>query len=268
MNLNGSRVLLTGAAGGIGSAIAEQLAAKGARLALLGRTAAELNRLSELLSAEHPAAEVHVVAVDLLDAAAREHAVAQASGLLGGIDLLINCAGLMSFRPFADEDPEVLERIVQLNLVAPMRLIRQVLPAMLARGSGRIVNVGSTFGSIGFAWFAAYSASKFGLRGLSESLRRELEGSGVGVTYVAPRAVKTPLNTDAVYRMARATKMPMDDPSWVAQRTIAAIEKDAKDVYLGFPEKFFARLNSFVPRVVDGGLRKQNAVMAPFARDH
>lgn len=268
MNLNESRVMLTGAAGGIGSAIAGQLAAKGARLALVARTSTELDQQHALLSGELPEVEIHAVAADLLDAQARKHAVAQASAMLGGVDVLINCAGLMSFRPFADEDPDVLERIVQLNLVAPMQLTRQVLPAMLERGSGRIVNVGSTFGSIGFAWFAAYSASKFGLRGLSESLRRELEGSGVGVTYVAPRAVKTPLNTDAVYRMAQATRMNMDDPAWVAQRTVAAIENDAKDVYLGFPEKFFARLNSFLPRIVDGGLRKQNAVMAPFARDH
>ncbi|MCB1789006.1 MAG: SDR family NAD(P)-dependent oxidoreductase, partial [Gammaproteobacteria bacterium] len=165
------------------------------------------------------------------------------------------------------EDPAVLARLMQVNLVAPTLLIRAVLPDMLARGSGRIVNVGSTFGSIGFAWFAAYSASKFGLRGLSEALRRELDGSGVGVTYVAPRAVKTPLNSDAVYRMAEATGMNMDEPQWVAQRIVEAIEDDAKDVYLGFPEKLFARLNGFLPRLVDGGLRKQNRVMAPFARD-
>ena len=75
-----------------------------------------------------------------------------------------------------------------------MLLVRQLLPEMVARGDGRIVNVGSTFGSIGFAWFAAYSASKFGLRGFSEALRRELDGTGVTVTYVAPRAVK-PLST-------------------------------------------------------------------------
>lgn len=268
MNLKGCRVLLTGAAGGIGSAIAQQLAEKGARLALLDRSATKGSRQRDALSAQYPGLEVHTVAVDLLDGPACRQAIAEADRTLGGIDMLINCAGLMSFRPFAEEDPEVLERIVQLNLVAPMRLIREVLPRMIERGSGRVVNVGSTFGSIGFAWFAAYSASKFGLRGLSESLRRELEGSGVGVTYVAPRAVKTPLNTDAVYRMAQATKMNMDEPAWVARKTVEAIEKDAKDVYLGFPEKFFARLNSFLPRLVDGGLRKQNAVMAPFARNH
>lgn len=263
MKLQGTRVLLTGAGGGIGSAIAEQLAAKGADLGLLGRNQAELQPLLQGLRGD--AAMVTGVGADLLNADQRTQAVEQVRHTLGGIDLLINCAGLMSFRPFADEDPDALERIVQLNLVTPMLLTRQVLPEMLVRGSGRIVNVGSTFGSIGFAWFAAYSASKFGLRGLSEALRRELEGSGVGVTYVAPRAVRTKLNSDAVYRMAEATRMNMDDPSWVAAQIVAAIERDAKDVYLGFPEKLFARLNGFVPRLIDGGLRRQNRVMRPFA---
>lgn len=265
MKLEGTRVLLTGAAGGIGSALAEQLLERGASLALIGRTEEELETLMERLRSS--GGTVHAASADLLDPAARERAVNQLSELLGGVDLLINCAGLLSFRPFAEEEPAVLERIVQLNLVTPMLLVRQLLPAMLERGSGRIVNVGSTFGSIGFAWFAAYSASKFGLRGFSESLRRELDGTGVGVTYVAPRAVKTSLNTGAVYRMAKATKMNMDDPAWVAARIVASIEADAKDVYLGFPEKIFARLNSFLPRLVDGGLRKQNQIMEPFARD-
>jgi len=265
MKLQGTRVLLTGAAGGIGSALAEQLLARGARVGLIERTEAELKTLLARLQAS--GGEVHAVSADLLDPAAREQAVSQLHGLLDGVDLLINCAGLLSFRPFAEEDPAVLERIVQLNLVTPMLLVRQLLPGMLERGSGRIVNVGSTFGSIGFAWFAAYSASKFGLRGLSESLRRELEGTGVGITYVAPRAVKTSLNTGAVYRMAEATKMNMDEPEWVAFKVLEAIEADAKDVYLGFPEKLFARLNGFLPRLVDGGLRKQNQIMEPFARD-
>jgi short-subunit dehydrogenase len=267
MQLKDARILLTGANGGIGSALADRLAAEGATLALFdrGRDAAEAT--CEHLRATYPGTIAHAFGVDLLDHTSRVSAVAEAEDCMGGIDVLINCAGLMSFRPFAEEDPVKLERVMQLNLVVPALLVRQVLPPMLTRGSGRVVNVGSTFGSIGFAWFTAYSASKFGLRGLSESLRRELDGSGVGVTYVAPRAVKTPLNTDAVYRMAKVTKMRMDDPVWVAQRIVEAIEYDRKDVYLGFPEKFFARLNSFLPRLVDGGLRKQNALMAPFARE-
>lgn len=267
MKLQNARVLLTGANGGIGSALADCLAAKGAALALFGRNESDVKETCKRLKNAYPGSTAHAFGVDLFDHMAREAAVIDAMARLDGIDVLINCAGLMSFRPFADEDPAVLERVMQLNFVVPTLLVRQVLPSMLARGSGRIVNVGSTFGSIGFAWFATYSASKFGLRGLSEALRRELDSTGVGVTYVAPRAVKTPLNTDAVYRMAKVTKMHMDDPRRVAQRTVEAIERDAKDVYLGFPEKFFARLNSFLPRLVDGGLRKQNQLMAPFARE-
>lgn len=265
MKIQNQRVVLTGAAGGIGSAIAEKLSAKGANLALLGRTDDELGSVIEQLQSNGRTARG--IAVDLLDRDAREQAINEAYQHLGGIDMLINCAGLMSFRPFAEEDPELMARIIQLNLTVPMMAIRQVLPQMLKQGSGHIVNIGSTFGSIGFAWFAAYSASKFGLRGFSEALRRELDGTGVNLTYVAPRAVKTKLNTAAVYRMAEATKMNMDDPAWVAEKTVQAIEADAKDVFLGFPEKFFARLNSILPRLVDGGLRKQNQVMAGFARD-
>lgn len=264
MQLQDSRVLLTGAGGGIGSALAHALAARGARLALLGRDAAELKTLAAGLAGDVPATTLDA---DLLDADARHRAVAEARRCLGGIDIVINCAGTMSFRPLVDEDPAVLARILRLNLEAPLLLVREILPEMLARGSGRIVNVGSTFGSIGFAWFAAYSASKFGVRGLSEALRRELEGSGVGVTYVAPRAVRTRFNSEAIYRMAQATGMRIDDPGRVAGQIVAAIERDAKDVYLGFPEKFFARLNGLLPRLVDGGLRRQNRLMAPFARN-
>jgi len=169
----------------------------------------------------------------------------------------VNCAGMLSFAPFEQTDPDLLQAILQVNLMTPMRLMHGLLPQMKAAGQGHFVNVGSTFGSIGFGFFAAYSASKFGLRGLSEALRRELEGTGVKVTYVAPRAVKTPLNSDKVYTFAKKTKMNMDEPTWVAEQVVSAMQQNKKDVYLGFPEKLFARLNSFLPRLVDGGLRDQ-----------
>ncbi len=126
--------------------------------------------------------------------------------------------------------------------------------------------MGSTFGSIAFACFASYSASKFALRGFSEALRREVKGTGVSVNYIAPRAIKTPFNTEAVYKMAKVVGMNMDEPKWVAEKIVQSIKKEAKDVYLGFPEKLFVRINAILPRVVDKALAKQNKQMAEFAR--
>ncbi len=265
MKLEETRVILTGAGGGIGSELALRLASQGARLALMDRSEAALQQTVDRIHASAP--RPLMFAVDLLDTAQRTAAVEQATRQLGGVDLLLNNAGLLSFRPFAEEDAEVISRIVQLNTLVPMQLARQLLPAMLERGSGRIVNVGSTFGTIAFAWFAAYSASKFGLRGFSEALRRELENTGVGVTYVAPRAVKTKLNSSAIYRMAEATKMNMDEPEWVADRIVSAIRKDAKEVYFGFPESLFVRINALWPRLVDAATKKQNQIMMAFAKE-
>lgn len=138
-----------------------------------------------------------------------------------------------------------------------MQLARAVLPQMIAQGGGRIVNVGSMFGSIGFPGFAVYSASKFALRGFSQAMRRELAGTGVGVTYISPRAVKTPLNPEVVNLMAERGMMRMDDAQWVAAEIVRAIEKERNEAYFGFPEKLFARINAVLPGVVDQGIAKQ-----------
>jgi short-subunit dehydrogenase len=265
MKLESARVILTGAGGGIGSELATRLAAQGARLALLGRNEQALQQTREQMDDSSPSPLL--LTVDLLDTEARCAAVDEAMGKLGGVDILINNAGLLSFRPFAEEESEMINRIIQLNTLVPMQLTRQVVQFMIDQGRGRIVNVGSTFGSIAFAWFAAYSASKFGLRGFSEALRRELAHTGVGVTYAAPRAVKTKMNTSSVYRMAETVKMNMDEPGWVAHSIVEAIRKDRKDIYLGFPESLFVRINALLPRMVDGALKKQNHKMMAFAKE-
>lgn len=265
MQVQNKNIVITGAAGGIGSEISRQLAAQGATLVLLDRDGEALEQLAAEI--EQAGGRSIAVAVDLLDEQARACLSERIAGQVSQVDVLINAAGIMSFSAFADEDPPVIERIMQLNTVVPMLLTRQFLAAMLDRGDGRIVNIGSTFGSIAFAWFAAYSASKFALRGFSEALRRELAGSGVTVSYIAPRAVKTPFNTEAVYKMAKLTGMNMDEPSWVAQQVMQSIRNDAKDVYLGFPEKLFVRINAILPRLVDKALYKQNRQVENFARE-
>ncbi len=264
MNLKNCRVLITGASGGIGRHIATELAQKGARLSLVSLRHEELLEQQAMLK-EAGYTDVHIVSADLTTADGRQRAAEETRNTLGGIDLLINNAGVVDFHEFSNQDPAMIDRIYQINLIAPIQMAREVLPGMLEQGSGKIVNVGSTFGSIGFAYFTAYSGSKFGLRGFSESLRREIDGSGVDLCYVAPRAVKTPANSDAVYHMAEATNMNMDEPDEVARFIVESIIKDKSNAYYGWPEKLFVRINALLPGLVDGALRKQNRVMAQFA---
>jgi len=260
MEIKDKRLVLTGAAGGIGAKLAQALAARGARLLLVDRDEAALTKVAEGLDG------AQIVAGDLSTCDGCQQVATTALDLLGGIDLLINLAGLNSFRNYEDEQAAAIERLIHVNLLAPMLLTHAFLPTMLAQKSGRIVNIGSTFGSIGFAWFSAYSASKFGLRGFSEALRREIADSGVRVSYVAPRAVKTPMNDDAVMKMGAATGMNMDPPETVVARIVDAIDDDHKDTYIGFPESLFVRINVILPRLVDMMLAKQNRIARKFAR--
>lgn len=264
MKLENKKIVITGASGGIASEVAKKLANQKNELVLVGRNEVELNKLAEQINKNDGKATI--VVADLLNSEMRDNLGQQIVDQVGRIDVLINAAGMMSFRTFAEEDAIKVEQIMQLNSIVPMLLTRQLLPAMIETGAGKIVNVGSTFGSIAFACFASYSASKFALRGFSEALRRELKGTGVSVSYIAPRAVKTPFNNKAVYKMAEVTGMNMDDPQWVAEQIVKSINKDTKDVYLGFPEKLFVRINAILPRLVDKSLAKQNNQMAEFSR--
>lgn len=135
---------------------------------------------------------------------------------------------------------------------------------MLARGDGQIVNIGSTFGRLAFPGHSAYSAAKHGLRGWSEALRRELAGTGVAVTYVAPRATRTPLNDARVDALNAALKTRVDEPGAVAPRIVRAIARRRAEVQLGWPERLLVRLNALFPRLVDRGL----AARLPLIRRH
>jgi short-subunit dehydrogenase len=263
MKLSGQRILLTGAGGGIGSQVALALAEKGAELLLVDCDAQKLSRLQQKMEAR--GSKAHVISCDLAANGASQQLAEQAIASLDGVDVLVNCAGVSIFESFADGTRDQMETLWRVNVLAPMQLTQSLLPQMLARGHGRIVNVGSIFGSIGFAWFSAYSASKFAMRGFSEALRRELDGTGVGVTYVAPRYTKTPFNDGAVNRMAQAVGMNSDEPLVVAQHVVRAIEQDKQDYYIGWPECLFVRINAILPRLVDGALRKQNQQARSFA---
>jgi short-subunit dehydrogenase len=239
MRFKDQRIAVTGGAGEIGARIVERVLAEGAAVTVLDRV-------------PPPTSGAGHIACDLADPAGLE---ALAIALAGADwDILINLAGVQYFGPMEGETPESLRRTLAINLLAPMRLAQAVAPGMRARGRGQIVNIGSIFGSINFAHFASYSSSKAGLRAFSQALRRELAGSGVAVTYIAPRAVKTAFNTAKVMQFAALTKMAMDDPDLVATRIVDAVAARRRDVYLGFPEAFFVRLNALFPALVDRAL--------------
>jgi short-subunit dehydrogenase len=184
--------------------------------------------------------------------------IERAADELGAVDILINSAGLSSFGALAEEEASKIRRLVEVNLTAAMLLAREALPGMMQRASGHIVNVGSGFGSIAFPRFAVYSATKFALRGFSEALRRELAGSGIAVTYVAPRTTDTAMNTQAMREFVARTGAAMDPPEAVARVIADAIEQGRREVYIGWPERFFARVNAIAPGLVDRSLAAGN----------
>jgi short-subunit dehydrogenase len=263
MKLADSTVLVTGAYGGIGAAIARELARRSAALVLTGRDADRLASLATELRAL--GAQVRCIACDLADPGEAKALITEALRQAGSIDAVVNCAGIQQFGFFSEEAASDTERQFQVNTVAPIALIAAVLPHMLKRRSGLVVNVGSIFGSIAFPCFATYSASKFALRGFSEALRRELAGSGVTVTYVAPRFTRTPFNGAAATRMAEALGMAQDEPASVALSVVDEMARGGADRYLGWPEKFFVRLNALFPRLVDKALTRQRDQMRPYA---
>lgn len=263
MRIEESCIVLTGASGGIGRAAARALAKKGARLFLCARDETALNILCDDLRAL--GAQATAVIADFNDRDAAASAIAGVIAHAGRIDMLINCAGTSHFGVFEETPDEEMERMLRINVLAPMRLMRAAIPYMKQRRAGLIVNVGSIFGSIAFPCFAAYSATKFALRGLSEAIRRELHGSGVGVLYFAPRYTRTALNAGAVSEMAQAVAMNQDEPESVAQALVAALERNLSERYLGWPEKLFVRINAWFPRVVDAALRRQTQQMLPYA---
>ena len=261
MELERKHVILTGAGGGIGRCLTGQLAAQDCRLLLVDRELHGLETLRSELNRDDQ--DCRLLAADITTAAGRQEIISTATHHFEKIDLLINLAGTMHFGSFKAEDEHTTELLFAVNVLAPMQLSRAVLPLM-PPGS-RIVNIGSIFGSIAFAYFTSYSATKFALRGFSEALRRELTDSGIGVTYIAPRATRTPFNNQAVYDMSDRVKMNFDSPEHVAAQIVSAIRADAKEKYLGRPESLFVRLNSLLPRLVDRALRKQNRMTRDFA---
>jgi short-subunit dehydrogenase len=253
------RALITGASGGIGRALAKELHGRGASVLLVGRDAQALASAAQELGGQ--SARVDWCAADLATGEGRARMVEVASRWGGGINVLVNNAGLGDFGMLDELDDAAIERLFAINAIAPMQLTRALLPQLRSQPAAAILNIGSVFGSLGYPGFTAYSATKFALRGFTEALRRELADSKIGVHYFAPRATKTGMNASAVDRMNVELKVAMDPPVQVAAAACSMLEAGKASAVFGWPEKLFVRINALLPGVVDGSLRKQLPVI-------
>ncbi len=250
MKIEDSKVLLTGATGGIGQAIARALHARGAQLILTGRRADVLDKLQEELGGDH-----RQLPVDLCDA----ESAAGLADIAGGVDVLVANAALPASGPVEGFTAEQVDRALDVNLRVPIQLARALVPGMVERGHGQLVFISSLSGKVGTSGSALYSATKFGLRGLAQGMREDLHGTGVGVTVVNPGFVR-----DAGMFAESGAVLPKfvgtTTPEKVAEAVIAGIEQDRGEIDVApLGVRVGTRFGMFAPEISSKVQRKLGA---------
>ena len=223
MDLRGTHILLTGASSGIGEALALALAERGARLTLVARREQRLNEVAAACAGD----EHHVISADLSDLDRVQPIVDEATQTLGPIDVLVNNAGVQIVRRMELTSVEDAEWLMRIDTLAPFRLIQAVLPQMLERQSGAIVNIASLAALAPTSGMFYYNAAKAALAGGSESLYGEVRDRGVHVCTVYPGPVETDMATAAIEKFDKdPTKMmPVGTTTVLARKVVRCIEK-------------------------------------------
>jgi short-subunit dehydrogenase len=245
--------MITGASRGIGSHIAQALADEGMQLILIARPSSELEQVAEGL--QQRGAWVRVLPADLSQAEALEPLARRAIELTGGIDVLVNNAATACFLPFHRYQPEDLERELFVNLTAPLLLTRFVLPQMIARRDGHIVNVSSLAGEFPIAYLASYSAAKAGMASCARALRQELAGTGVSASAVLPGVVRDEGMIHDFERksgFATAGSAGGCTAQEVAQGVVHAIRRDLPDIVIDrWGTRMLLALLRLMPRMME-----------------
>jgi short-subunit dehydrogenase len=250
-DIAGLRILITGASQGIGRALALEAARQGARVLAAARSAdllAELER--EASAAGHP---LFTVLADVTDAAGRQKMVDEAQRHLGGLDVLVNNAGIGATGHFADASPDRLRKIFEVNFFGLTETTRVCLPLLKQGNRPAILNISSIAGRRGIPARSEYSASKFAVQGFSEALRAELAKDGIDVLLVNPGLTQTNFSRNMLEQKA---KIRMDHlrgmtSERVAELTLAALARGKNEVTLTFKGWLLVLVSRFFPWVVD-----------------
>jgi short-subunit dehydrogenase len=222
--VDGAVCLVTGASSGIGRAAALRLSQLGARVVAQGRDARALEAVAALTSGP-------VVRADLREAEEGDRVAREALEAFGRVDVLVNNAGEGWFGPFVEMELGRAAELVAVNLLGPIRLTRALLPHMLERGSGHVVNVASIAGHVGVRGESVYAATKAALIGFTESLRYELAGTGVGVSLVTPGVIDTAFfeRRGTPYHRRRPRPIP---PERVAEAVVRVVQRNKAEVFV------------------------------------
>ena len=244
----GRSVLVTGASSGIGADLARQFAGQGARVALVARRRERLEALAaEITQAGYP--EPVVIEADLCTDGASTKVVAQATTALGPIEVLVNNAGVGYAGAFADLEPKQIGQMLDLNIRALLRLTHLVLPEMLQRRQGWIMNVASVVGHVPFACMPVYAPSKSFVVAFTDALWAQTRRTGVTVTCLAPGTTRTEFFDHREWTGVREALMKMSmSPERVARIGIRALSKGRRSAVCGWSNATFVLLMKLVPR--------------------
>jgi 3-dehydrosphinganine reductase len=274
----GKRALITGGSSGIGKALAEQLLERGAHVCLVARGQARLEQARAELQVKRrdESQTIACVALDVGDRQAVEAAAPELLAALGGVDLLINNAGITHPAALLDTPPELFDEIMRVNYLGTVHVTRALLPSMIEAGGGQIAIVSSLAGLIGIYGYTAYSASKFALAGFAECLRQELLIHGIGVSVAFPPDTDTPMLADEnrikpAQTQALAGNVAVLRPEFVARTILVGLARRRHWIIPGFESKF----TSFVARrfpaltrwVLDAQLRRFERRRLPVGRE-
>jgi len=250
-SIPGIRAIVTGVSSGIGRELVLQLTQQGAHVVGIARRAERLEALAE--SCASMPGKFHYVAGDVTDAAVRAAALAKAKEAYGGLDLLINNAGIGAMGPFDTADPARLRRVFEVNFFAPLEFIREALPELKAGRQPMVVNVASTLGHVGLPKLSEYSASKFALRGFSDAFRAEqAHNGGVDVLVISPATTATEIFDVMIEAKGDTPWRQRKPPSaaTVAGRIIKAIRKNKKEIFASFAAWFITWSNRNYPWLI------------------